>query len=353
MMEKARHGVMSRGRKLVPRAAIRRLLQWPPCFRDARVLVVGDLIVDEFIWGRVDRISPEAPVPVVRVTDRSLRWGGAANVANNLRAMGAKVLVAGVVGADEPGRWLLRDVRRKGVPTDGIQQDPGRPSTLKTRIIAHNQQVVRIDREGSGPLPQDRGEQLREYVRKQAASVHAIIVSDYGKGVVDEPLMEEVRQAVACYGIIACVDPKVRPFTMYRGVTAVTPNHREAARAAGVEVGALLTLEDVGRTLLHELGCRMLLITRGEEGMSLFLDGGLHVHIPTVAREVYDVTGAGDTVISVFTLGLCAGAPPTDAALLANLAAGIVVGEVGTATVSQRRFVRILKQAERLPMGPV
>jgi rfaE bifunctional protein kinase chain/domain len=335
----------------VSRALIRRLMQWPSRFREARVLVVGDLIVDEFVWGKVDRISPEAPVPVVRVTDKSLRWGGAANVANNLRAMGAKVSVAGVVGADEPGRWLLRDARRKGVQTSGIQQDSTRPSTIKTRIIAHNQQVVRIDREQVGPLSEERGEQIRLFLRQQSSSVDAIIVSDYGKGVVDEPLMEEIREAIRRKGIIACVDPKVSPFTLYREVTAVTPNHREAVRAAGVEMGSPFSLEEVGQSLLRDLRCRMLLITRGEEGMSLFLDGGVHVQIPTVAREVYDVTGAGDTVISVFTLGLCAGAPPAEAAVLANLAAGIVVGEVGTATVGLRRFMRILKRAEGVPLG--
>lgn len=341
-------GIRPSGRRSIPRAAVRRLLQWLPRFRDARVLVVGDLIVDEFIWGSVDRISPEAPVPVVRVTNRSLRWGGAANVANNLRAMGARVMLAGAVGNDEAGRWLLRDLRRKGLSTDGIQRDSGRASTLKTRIIAHNQQVVRIDREVLAALPEDQAERLRHYVRTNAAHVDALIVSDYGKGVVDDGLMEEVRAAVRSHGLIACVDPKVSPFSIYRGVTAVTPNHREAARAAEPHVKAGASLEEIGRSLLRELDCRMLLITRGEEGMSLFLDGDHHVHIPTVAREVYDVTGAGDTVISLFTLGLCVGAPATDAALLANLAAGIVVGEVGTATVSHRRLERTLREAERL-----
>lgn len=335
-------------RKLLSRAVIRRLTQWPERFKEARVLVVGDLIVDEFVWGKVERISPEAPVPVVKVTDKSLRWGGAANVANNLRSMGAKVCLAGVLGADEPGRWLLRDARRKGVKTEGIQLDPSRPSTLKTRIIAHSQQVVRIDREHSGPLSQELGEKLRSFLRQQASAVDAIIVSDYGKGVVDELLMEEVRGVMRKRGIIACVDPKVSPFTMYREVTAVTPNHREAMRAAGLDAGGSAALEKVGRYLLEELKCQMLLITRGEEGMSLFSNGGIHLHIPTVAKQVYDVTGAGDTVISVFTLGLLAGAPPKEAAMMANLAAGIVVGEVGTATVAHKRFVRVLEQAARL-----
>ncbi len=342
-------GPRRESQKTVPRSLMRRLLQWPPLFREARVLVVGDLIVDEFVWGRVERISPEAPVPVVKVTDKSLRWGGAANVANNLRAMGAKVSLAGVLGADEQGRWLLRDARSKGVRIEGIQVDPSRPSTLKTRIIAHSQQVVRIDREGSWPLTQERGDRLCLFLRQEACSVDAIIVSDYGKGVVDESLMEEVRLAMRKQGIIACVDPKVSPFAMYREVTAVTPNHKEAVKAAGMDRGDSVCIEQVGQNLLQQVKCRMLLITRGEEGMSLFLDGGLHIHIPTVAKKVFDVTGAGDTVISVFTLGLLAGANPKEAAAMANLAAGIVVGEVGTATVGQRKFIRALKQAAGLP----
>ncbi|MEJ5375654.1 MAG: D-glycero-beta-D-manno-heptose-7-phosphate kinase [bacterium] len=334
--------------KTASRPLTRRLLQWPQRFKDARVLVVGDLIVDEFIWGKVERISPEAPVPVVKVTEKSLRWGGAANVANNLRAMGAKVSLVGIVGADQPGRWLLRDVRKKGVNTEGIFLDPARPSTLKTRIIAHSQQVVRIDNEKSGSLSQELGQKLRDFIRRQSSCVDAIIVSDYGKGVVDEPLMEEVRMAMSLRGIIACVDPKVSPFTIYRQVTAVTPNYKEAVRAAGVNEGASVCLEQIGQSLIKELQCRMLLITRGEEGMSLFLDGAPQVHIPTVAKKVYDVTGAGDTVISVFTLGLVSGAPPKDAAIMANLAAGVVVGEMGTATVGQKKFMRVLKQALRI-----
>jgi D-glycero-beta-D-manno-heptose-7-phosphate kinase len=331
------------------KATVRQLLSWPPRFRQVTVLVVGDLIVDEFVWGRVDRISPEAPVPVVQVTDRSLRMGGAANVANNLLAMGAQVLVSGLVGADEPGRWLVGEMKRKSIPVRGILRDTGRPSTMKTRIIAHSQQVVRIDREEAVPPSPRQMEEICTYVRQQAPRVQGIVVSDYGKGVVGDALMDTVREMVREHGLVVSVDPKVSRFELYRGVTALTPNHREAAMAAGMEIGSNEALLAVGRELLKDLECRFLLITRGEEGMSLFLEDGTHLHIPTVARDVYDVTGAGDTVISVFTLGLCVGAPPAEAALLANLAAGIVVGEVGTATVSNRRLVRVLKGVERLP----
>lgn len=321
-----------------------RLLQWMERFRSARVLVVGDLIVDEYIWGTVDRVSPEAPVPVVKMRSRSLRWGGAANVANNLRTMGARVLVAGVVGKDREGKWLLRDIRRKGISVDGIVELNDRPSTLKTRIIAHNQQVVRIDREVSGSLPKEASDKLLSFLRNKAPEVDAIIVSDYGKGVVDETLMDQVRQCIKMRETIVCVDPKVIPFTLYRGVTAVTPNDREAAKACGVERRDSTVIERVGKELLELLKSKLLLITRGEEGMSLFMDGGACHHIPTSARKVYDVTGAGDTVVSVFTLGLCAGAPPVEAAILANFAAGIAVSEVGTTPVRWKRLARELKK---------
>jgi D-beta-D-heptose 7-phosphate kinase/D-beta-D-heptose 1-phosphate adenosyltransferase len=339
------------GHEKAVRTTVRRLRQWPSKFRDKTVLVMGDLIVDEFVWGSVTRISPEAPVPVVKVTDRSLRMGGAANVVNNLRALGARVLVAGLVGTDEPGRWLLGELKRKGVPTGGILRDPRRPTSLKTRIIAHSQQIVRIDQEEPIPLSEDQTTSLCEYVRRSWGGIDGIVVSDYGKGVVGDRLMGVAREAVRERGLLVSVDPKNSRFALYRGVTAVTPNQHEAALAAGMTVSSEAILMEVGRKLLGELACEILLVTRGEEGMSLFLRNGGHLHIPTVARDVYDVTGAGDTVISTFTLGLAAGAPPAEAALLANLAAGIVVGEVGTAAVTNQRLRRILGSAGRSSPG--
>jgi rfaE bifunctional protein kinase chain/domain len=333
----------------IAKAYIRRMQQWPRMFGRVKILVVGDLIVDEFVWGRVNRISPEAPVPVVQVTDQSLRLGGAANVVNNLQALGARVLVSGLVGEDEPGRWLIHELENKGIPTGGILRDSGRSTTLKTRIIAHSQQVVRIDREQPAPVTPSQQDEICEYLRREAPTVDGIIVSDYGKGVVGEAVMGTAREMVQSHGRIVAVDPKVSRFSLYRGVTVVTPNHKEAALAAGVEISSEETLMAVGKKLLAELGCKILLITRGEEGMSLFLDAGDHLHIPTVAREVYDVTGAGDTVVSAFTLGLCVGAPPAEAALIANLAAGIVVGEVGTATVSNQRLQRVLRGVDGIP----
>lgn len=333
----------------IAKAYIRRMQQWPRRFGQVKMLVIGDLIVDEFVWGKVSRISPEAPVPVVQVTDQSLRLGGAANVVNNLQALGAHVLVSGVVGEDEPGRWLIQELEQKGVPTTGILRDTGRSTTLKTRIIAHSQQVVRIDREQPAPVSASQQEEICGYLRREAPEVDGIIISDYGKGVVGDAIMETAREMVQAHGRTVAVDPKVSRFSLYRGVTVVTPNHKEAGQAAGMEITSEETLMAVGRKLLAELECEILLITRGEEGMSLFMEDGNHLHIPTVAREVYDVTGAGDTVVSAFTLGLCVGAPPEEAALIANLAAGIVVGEVGTATVSNQRLLRVLRGVEGIP----
>lgn len=335
-------------RRKATRAPLRRLVEWTNRFREMKVLVVGDLIVDEFIWGRVNRISPEAPVPIVHVTDRSLRMGGAANVVHNLRVLGAKVLVSGVVGEDEPGRWLVGEMKRKGIPIGGIVQDRGRHSSLKTRIIAHGQQVVRIDQEEAVPIASSQMEMICSYVANRATQVDGIIVSDYGKGVVGEPLMETVRGLARDLDLVVAVDPKESRFPLYRDVTVVTPNHREAAQAVGMQITSDERLVAAGRELMSELGCRILLITRGEEGMSLFLDDDKVVHIPTVAREVFDVTGAGDTVISAFTLGLCAGSTPEEAATIANVAAGMVVGEVGTAVVSNRRLQRAFREMDRI-----
>jgi D-beta-D-heptose 7-phosphate kinase/D-beta-D-heptose 1-phosphate adenosyltransferase len=237
---------------------------------------------------------------------------------------------------------MMQEFQRLGIPTDGVFLDSDRPSTLKTRVIAHSQQVVRIDHEESEPLEEGLIDRLCAFLDAHGDEVQGIIISDYAKGVVTQRLMEAVRRWSDDGGRIVAVDPKINRFSLYRDVTVVTPNHKEAAQGAGMEIRSSEDLLEAGARLIELLQCKILLVTRGEEGMTLFERGGGHLHIPTIAREVYDVTGAGDTVISAFTLGLCAGASPQEAALLANLAAGIVVGEVGTATVSRQRLLRIL-----------
>ncbi len=304
-----------------------------------RILVVGDLMLDVFIWGEVNRISPEAPVPVVEVAEETRLLGGAANVVNNVAALGAAASIAGVIGNDEAGRELVRLMEGEGVSPGGLIVESARPTTVKTRIIARNQQVVRFDRESRHPLNKGTLEKVLSFVEQQVGRVDGVIVSDYAKGVVTSDFMDAVRSFASASGIPVVVDPKVRHAGLYRRVTMITPNHHEASRMSGVVIHDEATLEEAGRALLERLECRTVLITRGKEGMSLFHREGEAVHIPTVARRVFDVTGAGDTVIAAMTLGIVAGLSTVEAAMLANLAAGIVVGEVGTATASSARLL--------------
>jgi len=296
-------------------------------------MVIGDLMVDEYIWGNVSRVSPEAPVPVVSVTSESLRLGGAGNVVNNIHTLGGKVLLAGIVGHDEMGRKVIHDLHKMGLETKGVIVEPERVTTVKTRIIAQHQQVVRYDREITRPIHPENIQQILSLLEGGINELDAVLVSDYGKGVICEPLMERVRSLTQRAGKILAVDPKVKNFPLFREVTIITPNHYEAAEATGRWIMSEEDLMTVGRTLLQRLQVQSVLITRGEKGMTLFQHNGEVIHIPTMAKEVYDVTGAGDTVISVLTLAMASGATAKEAAILSNIAAGIVVGEIGTATI--------------------
>jgi len=313
-------------------------------FSRSRVLVVGDIMADHFIWGRVSRISPEAPVPVVEVKKDHFTLGGCANVLNNIFAMGGRVHLAGVVGSDETGRRLLSEFRSRGLDTDGIVVEAGRPTTLKTRIVAHGQQVVRFDREDRKPVQAKSIRKILSYIESLRDDLGALVVSDYSKGVVTRPLLEGIRKVIAGRPIFTCVDPKQRDFSMYQGFDIVTPNHHEAGYAAGEEMQNGQDHIRVGMKLLQQYDFKALLMTRGEEGMSLFERNGRmkHTAFPAEAREVFDVTGAGDTVIGVLALSLAAGASFREAAYLANHAAGIVVGKAGTATVTREELKRAL-----------
>jgi D-beta-D-heptose 7-phosphate kinase/D-beta-D-heptose 1-phosphate adenosyltransferase len=309
------------------------LLPFIAKFPDTRIMVIGDLMVDEYIWGNVSRVSPEAPVPVVSVTSESLRLGGAGNVVNNIHTLGGKVLLAGIVGNDEMGRKVIHDLHKMGLETKGVIVEPERVTTVKTRIIAQHQQVVRYDREITRPIHPENIQQILSLLEGGINELDAVLVSDYGKGVICEPLMERVRSLTQRAGKILTVDPKVKNFPFFREVTIITPNHYEAAEATGRWIMSEEDLMTVGRTLLQRLQVQSVLITRGEKGMTLFQHNGEVIHIPTMAKEVYDVTGAGDTVISVLTLAMAGGATAKEAAILSNIAAGIVVGEIGTATI--------------------
>lgn len=302
-------------------------------FKRARILVVGDLIMDHFIWGRVRRISPEAPVPVVEVTSESLLLGGSANVVNNIHSLGGKSLVTGVIGRDDDGRRLIKALKDKGISADGIIVDAKRPTTIKTRVIAHSQQVVRFDREKKDRIEPESSVRVLSYIRKAVKSVDLVVISDYAKGLITDTLVEETRDICGSLGKPIAVDPKVEHFDYYRGVTVVTPNNVEASQASGVDITDDASLHRAGEVLFNKLGCGALLITRGENGMSLF-EADSETHIPTVAKEVFDVSGAGDTVIGTLALALASGADFKEAAVLANFAAGVVVGKVGTATLT-------------------
>jgi rfaE bifunctional protein kinase chain/domain len=321
------------------------LIQAVELFPQFRVLVVGDLILDVFIWGKVKRISPEAPVPVVEVNRETHLLGGAANVVHNLAALGGNVLVAGMIGDDAAGSQIYGLLKELDVPTPGVIPEPDRPTTIKTRIIAHHQQVVRFDREWrSTPQSASRTAMLT-YIGECLPTIGAIIVSDYGKGVITSDLMDGLRDLTAGTEILLIVDPKPQNLDLYRQVTLITPNNAEASAMSGIPIEDENSLIQAGEGLLERLGCRMLLVTLGESGMALFQKDMPMTTIATVARRVYDVTGAGDTVVSAIALALLAGLSPADAATLANIAAGIVVGEVGTATVAASRLIQTIQDS--------
>lgn len=311
-------------------------------FADARIIVLGDLMLDEFIWGEVRRISPEAPVPVVEVRRETIQLGGAGNVVSNLIELGATAIPVGIVGDDEGGRILRELCLARHASVEALLTVPGRPTTRKTRIVAHSQQMVRADREDRSPIDRHTESQLREQLVRLLPSADALIISDYEKGLLTPELLREAIAAARLAGKPVCLDPKIRNFVHYRQVDLVTPNQLEAERATGIEIVDELSLTSAAERIRQILDCRNVLITRGEHGMSLLEESGVLTNIPTTAREVYDVTGAGDTVIAAFTLALAAGGSLVEAAIIANQAAGIVVGKVGTATVSRAEIAASL-----------
>jgi D-beta-D-heptose 7-phosphate kinase/D-beta-D-heptose 1-phosphate adenosyltransferase len=312
-------------------SAARRLLE---AMQGKKVLVLGDVMLDEFLWGRVARISPEAPVPVVEVTRHSFHLGGAGNVAHNVRALGGEAVLAAVIGRDVAGDRIRESLEVAGVGAALALADGDRPTTVKTRIVAHHQQVVRADRERSDDIPRALEDALFEQVARALPGCGALVLSDYQKGVVTPRLMSAVLGLARRRRVPVLVDPKVRHFRLYRRVALVTPNQKEAEEASGIAIRTDRDLRAAGERILKVLGCGAVLITRGEQGMSLFPAGGRAVHLPTTAREVFDVTGAGDTVIATVGLALGAGASLAEAAMLANHAAGVVVGKLGTATAA-------------------
>ena len=303
-------------------------------FGRVRVLVVGDLMLDRFIWGRVERISPEAPVPVVHVSRDDARPGGAGNVVSNIRALGGAAAVSGIVGDDVAGKTLSRMLAGLGASVAGVVVDRHRPTIEKTRIIAHHQQLVRLDREAAAGALGRAATRVRDYVLGARRRYDVLVLSDYNKGVIGAELLDALAAAHRRDPFLWVVDPKRANFARYRHVSLVKPNREEAAAASGIEIHDTASLRRAGDRLLAQWDAEAVLISRGEEGMALFKRGGGVETFPTVAREVFDVTGAGDTVIASCALALGAGGSLEEATVLANHAAGVVVGKVGTATVT-------------------
>jgi rfaE bifunctional protein kinase chain/domain len=320
--------------------------------RGRRIAVVGDLMLDEWLWGRVRRISPEAPVPVVEVQDHSYTLGGAGNVANNLAALGAAVSIIAVVGDDEAGERVLTMLRRLHADTSGVVRVARRPTTQKTRIVAHNQQVVRADRESTKPIDGAVARRLNRALLALDGRVEGIVVSDYGKGLITAPVVAAV-QAFRHKTIVAG-DPKPQNLDAFAAIDCIAPNAMEAGAAAGVDVDSDAGLARAATALLRRTGCKYVLITRGEHGMTLFPKSGEPFTVPAVARQVYDVSGAGDTVISTLTLALSVGATIQHAVSLATLAAGVVVEKLGTATATPEEIMRFAEHegvAAPVPFG--
>lgn len=313
-------------------------------FHGKRVLIVGDLMLDEYIWGEVNRISPEAPVPVVRIRSESFRLGGAANVARNVKALEGEPILVGVAGEDRAGGQLRATLQEEGISHEGVIIAPSRPTTIKTRIIAHHQQVVRTDREEISEIPDSLVEKILDRFRAEIHSVNGVIFSDYGKGVLRDDLLREMVRLSRTAGRFVAVDPHANHYMGYRGVTVITPNHHEAGQAFGREIVDEKSLLEVGWGLKKKIGVESVLITLGERGMALFEEGGDVTHFPTVARDVYDVTGAGDTVVAVLAVAREAGATMREATALANHAAGRVVAVLGTAAVTRDELIQAMAE---------
>jgi D-glycero-beta-D-manno-heptose-7-phosphate kinase len=305
------------------------------------IMVIGDLMLDEYIWGKVERISPEAPVPVVEVQSELFKLGGAGNVANNLLGLGAQVIIIAVKGNDRQGdilECILTDLK---ISTDSIFTDHKRGTTVKTRIIAHTQQVARIDKENTSLITDAMLKKIVSSYRDRLKKIDALIISDYGKGMVSKKLINQVVPLARAHGIPVCVDPKERNFSHYKNVSVITPNIKELSFGAGIKIEDYDHIIQAARKVKDMLNCNMILVTRGEHGMSLFDKDSDPTDIPTTAKAVFDVTGAGDTVIACFTLALASGATPKEAAIIANVAAGLVVAQVGAASVPWEKLSQV------------
>jgi len=311
-------------------------------FRDQKILVIGDAMLDQWIWGKVNRISPEAPVPVVEVDYYSYSPGGAANVVNNLCSLGARSGIVCLVGADDFGVKLREELYGRGVDVDGVFVDPSRPTTTKTRIIAHNQQVVRTDLEKRERLNGEMTECILSFLSDRLSLYNVIVISDYNKGLLTEPLVTHTIRKCRENGSKLVVGPKPENSGLFKGATLLTLNEKEAVSASGMALSDRTSLEKMGSLLLDHFQSNAVLVTRSEKGMALFEKSSDALHISALASEVFDVSGAGDTVLSVIALALASGATMKEATILSNFAAAVVVKKIGTATLSISELIDII-----------
>ena len=316
-------------------------------FNGKRIAVVGDLMVDRYFWGAVNRISPEAPVPVVEVESQSTRLGGAANVANNVSSLGGIPIMIGVRGNDDGGQLLKKLIEDCGFPTSGLVVDAARPTTIKTRVIAHHQHVVRIDHEVKEDVSETIQGQILKVLKRELPTLDAIILEDYNKGVIVRNLIKEIVSLARSKEIIVTVDPKFNNFFEYKHVTVFKPNRKECEEALGRRLNERAAVEQAGRDILRTLEADNILLTLGEEGMSLFERSGPVTHVSTHAKKVADVSGAGDTVISTLAMCLAAGAGIKEAASLANIAGGVVCGEVGIVPIEKQSLLYAITEPHR------
>ncbi len=316
-------------------------------FKEKKVMVIGDIMLDHYIYGSVDRISPEAPVPVLEVNKEEYRLGGSGNVADNLRSLGASVKIIGLVGADSAGDEIMKLLQAKGIDTTGILTSETRPTTLKTRIIAHQQQIVRIDKEEHSDISEELENQVLEIVKYHLPEVDAIIIEDYNKGLLTKQLIE----SIICFGNEAgkliAVDPKFKNFFDYRNCSIFKPNFAELQKNLGVLIESEEQFQQAVSALQNKIEAKYLVITRGEKGLNIFSNENDMISIPTFAREIYDVSGAGDTVISTLTLGLIAGCDIETAATIANHAAGVVCGKMGTSVAYPQEIIDSMQNTLR------
>jgi len=315
-------------------------------FRSVHLLVVGDLMLDRFIWGEVERLSPEAPVPVLRVVSENFCLGGAANVIHNVCTLGGRVTACGIIGKDDAGKRIVNALQKVGASTAGVYTDARFQTIEKSRIIAspHHQQIVRLDREARQPIGQNTLKKIGGFITANARRFDGIVISDYGKGAIHEDVLTTVARVLRRRKLCV-VDPKKENYENYRLPALLTPNKSEASEASGISIVDEASLNAAGKKLLRKWRAAALLITRGAEGMSLFRPGLAVKHFPTESRDVFDVTGAGDTVVAVCALALAGGASYDDAAVLANIAAGFVGDEVGTVAVKSARIRRAIKDS--------